>query len=370
MTISARFPAHTHRFAILFIHGLGGSAAETFGRWPDLARGDTEPLVNSPYPVTLSDDFDNYMADYPTQGTNFSIHEIGQALADEIEASSSPFRNYDMIWIVAHSLGGLVTHEAFETLEARHRPIYLRFLPGVLELGVPGNGSVFADFAEKLGPIIVSWLGYDPKLVAEVRTDSDYLETLNAHWADLIADRIRNDGWPLITCGYETRPESRVAGLLGLTGGEVVQKLYTSAVCPSGAQTPIPVSHMQLPKPQKVTDDSHKLLRRMIAEDLRGLAHRRYAQECGRTLFDCLTTMAVQSQPVPLDRETDIPLYKTKVTFLDQAGLTRHVTEPVLQGWSIEDAARRVVLAHSDCLQLSGSDNEIRIMAKPDAACR
>src|SRR5262249_51453025 len=151
---------------------------------------------------------------------------------------------------------------------------------------------------------MVGWLGFDPGLVAELRTRSGYLAALDKHWADLIDRRRGSDGWPRVFCGYEKLPESGIAGSLGLTDGPVGAQLYSSDTC-SGARTPIPRKHTELPKPETALDDAHKLLRRAMGEALRDLATRRYRPTRRETLYDSLVALAEASQsPSARDRAT------------------------------------------------------------------
>lgn len=377
--------SNQREFALLFVHGLSGSAEHSFGQWPSIVADDNSSVFEE-YRIVRMSDFDIFVADYDTSEANLSLAEIGQSLANEIEAHKL-FKEYDLVWVVAHSMGGIILHDALTTLQNRQREIYLRFLPAVLELGVPANGSKFAETAETLGSTVVDWLGYDPRLVRELRPRSgdysaNYLVSLDQRWADLHSRYQQVNGWPLIFCGYETKTEykgwiERFFGkIFGPSSGIVVEPIYTSNVC-TGAKTPVPVSHIQLPKPDTASADAHKLLRQMVRESLRSLRvvdRSRYQQAARLSLYDSLTALANatlrptgtdSSSRRPIDRGTGILLYKDVITFSDPDRVTDKLSGTSIRGWSVRDAAIDVIHRHQDCLSMSQSENRLEISVKP-----
>jgi pimeloyl-ACP methyl ester carboxylesterase len=369
--IEARYETSQRHFALLFIHGLSGDANTSFARWPDVVRQDHVRVIDERYRTVRLSDFDIFLADYATRETGLSIVEIGQHFADQIEAEGSVFRQYDMVFIVAHSLGGLVLHEAFNVLGARNHLVYFRFIPAVLELGVPANGSVFADAAQALPKGVVEWLGYDPKLVKELQTGSDYLNALNKSWADMIAYRMKTDGWPIVFCGYETKVESAVAKAIGITEGKVVPPLYASNACSAGASLAIPRTHVDLPKVQNPTDDAHKLLRRMVSESLRTLETKRFVPGTqSLDLYDALSRIAAESvSDSAVDRDTGVRLYKEQIEFNDPQRATLSLQVGRVSGWSIDDAVWRAVGPYP-CLATADNGKVLAVSVKPGVACR
>jgi hypothetical protein len=376
--IKAWYETSQRHFALLFVHGLGGDPKTTFGQWPDVIRKDTDALVDEDYggreqfTVRLSD-FDIFLADYPTKDTGMSIGEIGRQFADEIEAPASIFRRYDMVFVIVHSLGGLELHQAFDVLASRgHRDAWFRFVPAVLELGVPVNGSAFADAAQKFPRAAIDWLGYDPKLVEELKTRSNYLDALNKGWTDTVATRVRNEGWPIVYCGYETKAQAEIAELLNITEGKVVPPLYASNACSAGASSPIAKTHIDLPKVEAKNDDAHKLLKRMVQETLRSLEDKRYVQADRSTnLYDALSRVAEEStSKYAVDRGTGVRLYKERIRFNDPGGATRTIPidEP-LKGWSIDNAVRRAA-GSNPCIAVLEADEGTALQVNVQGPCQ
>lgn len=355
-------------YAILLVHGLSGTSA-SFNNWIKIIHGDNTPVLDLPHATIRLSQFDLFVADYATRNGNISIYEIAQHMARELQ-DSVLFKKYDMVWIVVHSLGGVVLHEASLQLLSQNKPIYFRFIPAFLELGVPVSGSEFAVVAQKLGPQIVDYLGFDPKLVKELQPDSDFLGSVNSKWSNFTMGQYGREGWPLVYCGYEKQYEAWVARALGVTQGIVVPKLFASDVCHS-AKSPIPSKHTELHNVMKTSDESHKLLRQMVRDSLVQLQAKRYQRQRGtQSLYQALMNMSVAS---PSDRTTSLPLYKYAIAFSDPDGVTKDVTlEDDIKGWSLQDATRRLAKTYQGCLSVEDKPAEgtISIKAKPGAKCK
>jgi hypothetical protein len=386
MTISAApsFPSETssvHKFALLFIHGLGGDPVTTFGDWWNVIKNDTSPLIseksgNTQIEVRFSD-FDVYFLQYETKTTALSIVGIGQDLEKEIEETNSLFRKYDMVFVVAHSLGGVVLHQAFNLLAARNHFVWFRFLPAVLELGVPVSGSELADAADKYPSEVTQWLGFNPKLVVELQTKSDLLDGLNTNWHELILGRSDADGWPLIYCGYEEKPLVSKTWLFAHqlvfapVSGEVVPKIYSSSMCNGAAPTPIDADHIELTKVKTRTNGSHRLLRAMIEETLRKLETKRYKPEVGSDdLYTVLTRISnASASETAKDRDTLVPLYKERIRFSDPTNMTKNIAVNIrVSGWSIGDATRRLASTYP-CLNVVEEDGVIDVTVVAGLNC-
>lgn len=367
-------------FALLLVHGLGSDPKTTFGRWPEVIHADNQALIDEdyggqePFKVSLSD-FDIFLARYETKATGMSIAEIGRQFADAIEAPDSIFRQYDMVFIVVHSLGGVELHQAFDTLANKgHRDIWFRFLPAALELGVPVNGSAFADVAARFSPLVVDWLGYNPGLVDELKTDSKYLGALNANWTETVTSRMKTEGWPIVYCGYETKAQSAIADYLRLTDGKVVPSLYASDACTGGAKNPLDKTHIDLPKVESEKDDAHKLLRKMVQETLLSLKDKRYVQkDRSATLHDALARIADETNDrFAVDRATGVRAYKQRIRFDDPKDVTRVIaTQEQLKGWSADNAVRRAVGPYP-CVRLAETSDgaALEVKVDPDAPCK
>jgi hypothetical protein len=368
MEIKRVGPPTQRDYAILLVHGLSGTSG-SFKNWIRMIQNDQAPVLEQPHTTIRLSQFDLFVADYVTRGANVSIHEIGQLMARELQ-DSDLFRKYDMVWVVVHSLGGVVFHEAALQLVAENKLAYFRFIPGFLELGVPVSGSEFANVGNDLHPLVVKHFGFDPKLVSELKTDVPYLGGLNTKWSIFAMARYGGEGWPLVFCGSEKIEEAWLAKFLGVTGGVVVPKLFSSDVCHS-AKSPVPKKHTALHEVTSTADESHKLLRQMVRDSLVQLQAKRYQRQRGtQSLYQALMNMSVVPPP---DRTTSLPLYKYAIAFSDPDGVTKDVTlDDDIKGWSLQDATRRLAKTYQGCLSVDDKPAEgtINIKAKAGAKCK
>jgi pimeloyl-ACP methyl ester carboxylesterase len=82
---------------VIFIHGIGGSATGTWGKFPNLVLGDTE----------LANKFDVDMFEYKTGFLSAvpPLTEVARELASYIEIKQ---KNHKEVVLIAHSQGGLI----------------------------------------------------------------------------------------------------------------------------------------------------------------------------------------------------------------------------------------------------------------------
>ncbi len=271
--------------AILFVHGLAGSANRSFAthtsQWRDIIATDSTLLFGA---ETLGD-FDLFAFDYSgafRSGSRVTIDELGQQILVLME-SNGLFRDYNHIWIVAHSLGGLVVKRALLQLADSTKSSMGRRVVGVFLLGVPSNGAPLANVATK--KFMLEYLaraigegGQNFNLVEELRaSDSDRLNTFlsstEASWERFIvrmeaSPESGNRGYgtplPKIYCSYETEMEKEFQA----TGIVVVAQLYAKTRCSAPSQA-ISKKHTDLPKVSDASDFVHQWLRTNLAADLR-----------------------------------------------------------------------------------------------------
>ncbi|MBU1704428.1 MAG: hypothetical protein KJ922_03620, partial [Nanoarchaeota archaeon] len=133
-------PTFASRDAIVLIHGLG-SSPETYKEIIDDIR-----VTEQPFKV--------YTFGYPTSHT---INQTAVELADHLESRSSEFDN---LYIVAHSMGGIITQKAlYNSWIKNSEAIQYTFVnktKRVVLVGVPNEGSPVADFYTKIYDILVN----------------------------------------------------------------------------------------------------------------------------------------------------------------------------------------------------------------------
>lgn len=124
---------------IVFIHGLGGNARQTWSSpagvfWPDLVYGD--PAFAEP---------DILVVDYETTIRGEQTTAAVALSVDSFLRRQSVW-TYDSIVLVAHSLGGIIARQIVVNNPAHAGKIKLMYL-----LAAPMGGSVLANYASNIG---------------------------------------------------------------------------------------------------------------------------------------------------------------------------------------------------------------------------
>lgn len=152
-------PNHRKSNVIVFVHGYMGGR-ETWGKFPELIRSD-EALG----------DFDTYVVEYPTHlfpgPKNPSIRQVGEFLATEIHER---FNGYREIYLVGHSMGGLVIQSmVVEHLKAGRAPS-LRSIKHIILFGTPNNGKDIPRLVRLFDPQLEG-LAATEETVDEIRNE-------------------------------------------------------------------------------------------------------------------------------------------------------------------------------------------------------
>lgn len=152
---------------ILFVHGLGGNASSTWGKFPELIKQD--PALS---------EYDTDFFEYPTSffGLPFlskppKIQMIANALSTQI---NTKFERYKNIIIVCHSLGGLIAKRYLIEEVKQNSALRIRAL---LLYAVPNEGTRL-EFVAKL----ISWRNIQLRQLCK---NSDFLNGINEDWAYL-----------------------------------------------------------------------------------------------------------------------------------------------------------------------------------------
>ena len=156
----------TNQKALLFfVHGLGGSAADTWGDFPRLINED----------CNLSAIFDTGFFEYPTSLFRFPftksalrIQDLANGLRTELKIRYSEYSN---ILLICHSLGGLIARRYLLDEIKDQNQLKCRNL---LLYAVPHNGSGLADIGS-----LISWR-HDQ--LRQLCIGSDFINDLNLDW--------------------------------------------------------------------------------------------------------------------------------------------------------------------------------------------
>lgn len=179
---------------IIFTHGVIGSASTTWGDpqeetfWPAMARKDSRFA-----------DFDIYLINYrsPYFGKAPNIHEtanneLGQLFSRKI------FERYDEIYVIAHSMDGLVIKSILTQLNRGDDVPRLRRVKAVVFLSTPAQGANIARVAAFLSST-------DQPKNMEPASLNAYISSLEDQWIRLIEDQDSAKAEsPRAYCAYET----------------------------------------------------------------------------------------------------------------------------------------------------------------------
>jgi tetratricopeptide (TPR) repeat protein len=222
---------------IIFVHGIFGGATTTWGDprketfWPAMVAKDPRFTDCDIYLI-------NYHTPYIGQAPN--IHEIaGNELGRLL--SRKVFDTYDDIYVIAHSMGGLVTKSMLTRLNRGQDVAHLRRVKGVVYLSTPAQG---ADAAR-----LTAWFSLNPQLGNMERASLNaYISSLEDQWIQLIEDRnTARAEFPRAYCAYETL---RTGPLF------VAPKELVSSRC-DGPLHPMPFNHFGMAEPTQKDDDPY-----------------------------------------------------------------------------------------------------------------
>lgn len=150
--------------AIVFIHGLSGTASSTWGNMMGLCSADpalsTYALASYSYPTAL--------LRLPFMPRMPKLQQLAHGLATELETLHP---NRKQIALVAHSLGGIVARQyLLSEIKAGRHPRITK----LLLYAVPNTGASLAAFG--------GWLSWEHAHLTQLRPDSDVLDILNNDW--------------------------------------------------------------------------------------------------------------------------------------------------------------------------------------------
>lgn len=189
-----RFYKRGGRSVLVFIHGVLGSAEGTWlnedtgSYWPELVLNDT-----------AFRNFDVYVVGYntPKFSNALNLEELSGNL--EVQLRSAGIFNYDAVFVVAHSMGGLIVKRILFGL-AIDAARDLQKVKAVFLIATPNHGAEVARLAEILR-------SRNPQFGDMAEEGSGFLEMVDDLWIKLMNSRLNNrTRWPQAFCAYETKP--------------------------------------------------------------------------------------------------------------------------------------------------------------------
>jgi len=313
--------------AIIFIHGIVGSAKDngkilsTFTNeqhkayWPDLMK---------------DDEFFNGIDLFTYQ---YELGQDIQSLADQIVSNvfnSDQLKSKDELFVVAHSMGGLVVRRAIVATNLDPKRIKALYL-----FGVPMDGSAWAN--------LVSMFADDTglrQLRFPSRSDNDRDEFLHALRVDWINKAISIPTY----CAYETK---------GYKGTKLIVPLSSVEPLCNSALFPIQADHLGMVKPSSRKDD-----------DIGGESYRVLRDWFRRTVPEWKPTNKTLEQTAEAlvanctaGRQYTATIHNDLAQLMrSEGGLKTRVSQPLPPDWGSSDrpllwryAAPRILIVHFSC---------------------
>ncbi|MGE5478142.1 MAG: esterase/lipase family protein [Bacteroidales bacterium] len=200
----------------LFVHGLGGDAKLTWGAFPELLRGDSATadceIAQYSYPTDL---FRIPLISKKSVG----IQDLAAALKTEIKHRYS---DYDDIFLLCHSLGGLIAKRYIIDIINIGQECRVR---KVIFYATPHDGSMLAD----IGGVI----SFRHNQLKQLCRNSEFLEQLNLDWIRLCVDE-KIDVTYVVGTLDRVVPKESARGFIGNRRTEVVDRGHTDICKPSG----------------------------------------------------------------------------------------------------------------------------------------
>ena len=187
---------------IVFVHGIGGDAS-TFGDWPNQLRADTNFVDIGP---ALSSYAVAQITYQSSGGSTYTGQELATQIADVLR--TKVLANYRHIFIITHSLGGILIKKALIDLARpeANQTVQLHNLKAVLFFGTPSDGADLSSAAQLLAQagLVFGNVAAD---LANISQNS-WLQSIEADWKVLV--EARNAADFRVYCAYERLPYKRL----------------------------------------------------------------------------------------------------------------------------------------------------------------
>jgi pimeloyl-ACP methyl ester carboxylesterase len=242
-----KFEKKNHKL-IIFVHGAFSTPGNTWGdaikgpTWPGLVRRDNR-----------FEDFDIYLLNYRSTYFNAgpSIYEMTKRELARLR-DDDVFNQYENIYFIAHSMGGLVVKSLLKQLN-RSDVALLRKVKAVVFLGTPAQGTDLATIGK--------W--FSPNRQVE-GMESAHLNALLTEMEDewtLLMDERKEAQFPRAFCGYEMRPY--------VLGYIVVPRETAFSRC--DVFQGLDLDHSELAAPKSMDGDPYSWAMHRINETSRGV---------------------------------------------------------------------------------------------------
>lgn len=146
---------------LVFVHGWGGDPQASWQIFPGLVLRDTRYQA-----------FNLIAVSYPTfyARRNLGVRAMARWLNDRFEREQV-YQRYDSIWLITHSMGGLIARELLIANRLQRENSAFKLL---IEIATPHQGAAIAPLANTLG--------VSRGFVADLEPDSAFLSNLRDDW--------------------------------------------------------------------------------------------------------------------------------------------------------------------------------------------
>lgn len=242
---------------VVFIHGLGGDARETWMNdpnnpktfWPDWLQEDLPGISVISH---------NYEAQ-PLKSIG-ALMSIGDRALNMLHALSVNGLGQRPLVFVTHSLGGLLVKEMLRQADFRQDETFqalARSTVGIVFIATPHHGSDWGGLVR----FISQRYGLLNDKVQELKCDSAHLQQLNDWFASYV-ERRREAQAPLMVESYcETKPLKWNHIELGVVVGRV-----SASSDPHVSVIPLPEDHVSICKPSARTEQLYLGIKRFVSK--------------------------------------------------------------------------------------------------------
>ena len=229
---------------IVFVHGFTGDPFATWTNesgvsWPDLIKEDEQLR-----------DFTVWVHRYDTpllQQTS-TLEETATRFLRQLKDERA-FDKFKEIYLIAHSMGGLVVKRALVDLNRESQIDSLRKIKAVLLISTPSQGTSHAQLA--------ALLSLNPQVRdMEPANLNSYLQSIENQWQNLMRDR-GNRAFPKSYCAYETKPTH--------PGIVIVDRVSAATFCDDN-MFPVPADHRNIAKPRDPQSDIYRWAQARLVE--------------------------------------------------------------------------------------------------------
>jgi hypothetical protein len=228
------FRAKGQAAALILLHGFSGDTRATWGSFPDFllseSRISTWDIYGLGFPSSLRIDIPKIWAADP------GIDILATGLATTLELT--PFSNYKVIALAAHSMGGLIAQRAI-----LNEPKLARRISKLFLLGTPTGGLAKASLVSRL-----------KRQFRDMDPDSDFIRNREKDWKAQFGERV-----PFDLCV--------VAG----DRDEFVPPESSLLPFPESVRAVVPGNHLEIVKPLQSTHQSVRIIVDSLAGTNRAL---------------------------------------------------------------------------------------------------